>query len=1060
MLRAGAVREPGATASTQRARRPADGGRSRYHVVRSHARGGLGEVLVADDTELNRQVALKEILPSHADDPQSRARFVLEAEVTGRLEHPGVVPVYGLGFYADGRPYYAMRFIRGDSLRDAIKAHHEGSTARDPSTRSLALRGLLRRFVDVCNAVAYAHSRGVLHRDLKPGNVMLGPYGETLVVDWGLAKVVGRPDILPSGAEVEATLRPSAGSGVTPTLQGSAHGTPAYMSPEQAAGLVDALGPASDVYSLGVVLYAVLTGQGPFEDRDVETVLWKVMRGEFPRPREVNPRADRALEAVCLKAMALRPEDRHASARDLADDVERWLADEPVSAWREPIPRRVGRWTRRHRTAVVASAAAGLMALAGLSAVLVVKDLDNERLRVAYARERLANIALVAANERERARFDLALEAIRTFHSGVSRDVLLKRAEFTALRGELLAGARTFYDKMVRLLQGQTDRRSKEALADAYTEVGQLVGAIGSKRDALAAYELARALRESLAESPSDRDALAGTLNNIGILLRDTGRPDEALATFNESLRIEEELAAARPSEPSYRERLGRFLNNVGLLHRTAGRYDAARTALERSRSIREALVAGRPDSAPYRNDLAVSLINLGGLYLQAGRTADAREAWVRARDVFESLVREAPDNAGYRNMLAVVLNNAADVDRSTGHPLEALAAWGRARDLFQSLARDFPTDTGYRVRLAGCKLNRGVLLAEMDRRSEALAAYDEARGDYEALARDDPSAPGYRQDLALCLNNRGALSQELGRHVEARVAFERALAIRSDLVRSQPTSVSYRNDLAVTTNGLGKTLDSSGRTDEALEAFRSAGDMWEDLLREQPGVPEFRDRLAQSHNNASQVHDAAGRTAEAVAAETRARDLWEKLTDDQPTVPTYRDRLVSCQERLSRLLLKAGRPEEAVAGLERVCRSLAADASTRRDDADAILRLAAALRQLGATRELAGRPTDAAAAYRRCVSVRESLPELPPDALVDQARAHTRLGALAADAAQAGVAFDLALCDLRKAAQDGFRHLEEVAHGPDFAPLRAGPGFSLLMLDLAMPTDPFAPTP
>src|SRR5262249_7865960 len=165
----------------------------RFRILRPHAKGGLGEVFVALDSELNREVALKEIQPRFADHPEARTRFLLEAEITGGLAHPGIVPVYGLGHYADGRPFYAMRFIQGDSLQDAITRLHQAEVPdRDPGERTLALRGLLGRFIDVCEAVAYAHSRGVLHRDLKPGNVMLGKFGETLVVDWGLAKTVGQ----------------------------------------------------------------------------------------------------------------------------------------------------------------------------------------------------------------------------------------------------------------------------------------------------------------------------------------------------------------------------------------------------------------------------------------------------------------------------------------------------------------------------------------------------------------------------------------------------------------------------------------------------------------------------------------------------------------------------------------------------------------------------------------------------------------------------------------------------------------------------------------------------
>jgi WD40 repeat protein/tRNA A-37 threonylcarbamoyl transferase component Bud32 len=391
----------------------------RFRVLRPHAKGGLGAVYVALDTELHREVALKQILESYADDQTSRSRFLLEAEITGGLEHPGIVPVYGLGAYADGRPYYAMRFIRGDSLKEAIEQFHADAALKaDAGRRSLELRKLLRRFIDICNAIDYAHSRGVLHRDIKPGNIIVGKYGETLVVDWGLAKAMGRSD---PGSD-ERTLRPSSGSSSAETLPGSALGTPAYMSPEQAEGDLERLGPRSDVYSLGATLYCLLTGRAPFTDGDINAVLRAVRQGELRPPRQVDPTVDRALEAVCLKAMAWRPEDRYDSCRELAEEIERWMADEPVTAWREPVSVRARRWLKRFRTAVAAAAATLVAGVVGLSAVAVVQSGANSALET-------KNLQLTAANaattQREQEARDQAELANRRLY--VSRMYLVQR---------------------------------------------------------------------------------------------------------------------------------------------------------------------------------------------------------------------------------------------------------------------------------------------------------------------------------------------------------------------------------------------------------------------------------------------------------------------------------------------------------------------------------------------------------------------------------------------------------------------------------------------------------
>jgi serine/threonine protein kinase len=308
----------------------------RFRVLRLHARGGLGAVFVALDTELHREVALKQILDSHATDETTRGRFLVEAEITGGLEHPGIVPVYGLGTDGDGRPYYAMRFIRGESLKEAIARFHDIDPVIDHLNWSRELNRLLGRFLDVCHAVGYAHDRGILHRDLKPSNIMLGRYGETLVVDWGLAKVIGRRGELSSAGE--ATLRPISAADSTPTLVGLAVGTPAYMSPEQTYGYIDTLSPASDIYSLGAILFQILTGQPPFDGGGNHgEVLDKIRRGDFPPPRSLSPQVPPVLETICLRAMALAPADRFAAAAGLIDEIENWMADEPIQSYRSAV---------------------------------------------------------------------------------------------------------------------------------------------------------------------------------------------------------------------------------------------------------------------------------------------------------------------------------------------------------------------------------------------------------------------------------------------------------------------------------------------------------------------------------------------------------------------------------------------------------------------------------------------------------------------------------------------------------------------------------------------------
>lgn len=305
-----------------------DGGRAelkaettgpRYSLNNLHAAGGIGEIWLARDLALDRDVAVKKLQTQRAPSELTKVRFLREARITGQLDHPGVVPVYEIcQDEATGLPYYTMRFLRGRTLTEAVRDYHSERRDRGPQLKSLL--GLLNAFDIICNTVAYAHSKGIIHRDLKCENVILGDYGEVVVIDWGLAKQYGRVEVVAEDVDLEA-VRPAE------TVAGHILGTPAYMAPEQAAGETDAIGPATDVYGLSAILYEILCGQPPFTGTSTIEVLKQVRSATPAKPSEVAPGIPAALEQICLTGLAKAPGERHASADRLAKVVRAWVSE-------------------------------------------------------------------------------------------------------------------------------------------------------------------------------------------------------------------------------------------------------------------------------------------------------------------------------------------------------------------------------------------------------------------------------------------------------------------------------------------------------------------------------------------------------------------------------------------------------------------------------------------------------------------------------------------------------------------------------------------------------------
>jgi len=359
----------------------------RFPVVQFHDQGGLGWIYLAKDRELGRIVALKCLQPEPATDPEARKRFVREAEITARLEHPGVVPIYGLGGLPQQEsPSYAMRFVQGETLRTVIRDFHVSHSKQDWS--SLDGIRILRSFVTVCETIAYAHSKNVIHRDLKSSNVMIGAFGETLVLDWGLAKLLTDPEDPSSdlAQRTSGTLKPQLGP-LGATLSGATLGTVGFMSPEQARGDWANVKPASDIFSLGAILYQILTNQAPYQG---DGALASARDCAHLPPKAIAPSTPKPLAAVCMKAMQADPSQRYNTALELKNDIELYLADEPVSARRESIYERLQRTLRRHRVAVQMGGLMALLTIVMLSAFLSFAAKKNDELKTAYEKEEAA----------------------------------------------------------------------------------------------------------------------------------------------------------------------------------------------------------------------------------------------------------------------------------------------------------------------------------------------------------------------------------------------------------------------------------------------------------------------------------------------------------------------------------------------------------------------------------------------------------------------------------------------------------------------------------------------
>lgn len=754
-------------------------GSARFRVLRPHARGGLGEVFVATDDELHRTVALKQIRDPHADNIESRARFIVEAEITGALEHPGIVPIYGLGNYADGRPYYAMRFIRGDTLKDALENYHVDRKKGRADGDVLKLRGLLGRFIDVCDAIEYAHCRGILHRDLKPGNIMLGRFGETLVVDWGLARTLDSTETQSTITD-EGLVHPTLCTSTEKTLMGSAVGTPQYMSPEQAAGRLDILGPRSDVYSLGATLFCVLTGEPPVDGENIGEMLQKVQRGDIKSLRELNPSLDKGLIAICHRALAVDPANRYSRAAELAADIQCWLADEPTTALPDTLWTKTGRWTRRNQSLVTAVAAASAIAIVLLSVGLWVISAAHERESRAHKQ----------AEESFRA----ARTTVDRYFTLVSEDTLLNQPGLQPLRRELLTDALNYYQAFLK--EHAEDKSLKADLAQASQNLGRIQEELGELDQSMTFYDRAAAAqRVAIDSTPGDlkaTEALSDTLTAAGRVQQKLQAFEKSAQFNSEAMKLREAMVAADGGNMEYQRKLANTHMNAGLLSLRQGQLEPAEQSMRRAQAIRSAC-KDKPNARLMRRDYAKGHYNLGLLAVQRNDADGAQKAFQDAASILEPLVEQQPLDLEQKWLLATCFRLIGDSIAGGDDPALCISYYQRALTPLLALANRNPEVIEYQSALAGLYMNlanvqKGVTLsAALDSLNSAIALLE--------VLNKTKTTPAQQRDLAVALRTRAELSEK-DADATARLDLEKSIEIFKSLVAAHPDRGEFAQEL------------------------------------------------------------------------------------------------------------------------------------------------------------------------------------------------------------------------------------------------------------------------
>lgn len=777
--------------------------KDRYSFIEEYARGGMGRVLLVHDTHIGRDIALKELLPERTGSgaagttPQTNpilARFVQEARITGQLEHPAIVPVYELGYRADGTLYYTMKLVRGKTLALALK---ECTGLRDRL-------GLLTHFVNLCQAIAYAHSRKVIHRDVKPGNVMLGEFGETVVIDWGLAKIKGRQDDARDAmSETIEVFRLGDEHEAAKTQQGLAMGTPAYMAPEQARGDLDNVGERSDVYALGAVLYELLTGRPPFAGKSSREIIEQVLTQDPVTIEAVEKDAAPELAAICRRAMQREPKDRYATAKELAEEVSRFLSGALVATYDYSTKEQVQRFVKRYR-AILATAAAGLIFVFAIGIVYNLRLLSaNARLKESAAQEMAARLEADDARKETSAALLLAEEnfkvaglAIERLFTDVSDSEFLAAPGASPVRNKLLRGSLAYYQQLADTLSTKAPSpQMQQDLAEAYLRLGGVAHSVGEDDEALRSYTDAQTFLATLVEDHPDNLDYVGlqarALHELAKLQQDQGQLDDAMRSNQHALELRQGLTELDPDNIAYKRELADSYNNLAVLYKSQGDLPLAAQYSQLALDEHEQFVLANPDDEGLRTAYAVSLRNHGLLKAEEELTYEALDSFMKALKIQNDVVAKSPGDPDALEVQARTQADVADLHYEEDRYDEAERWIGDAVISFQRLSTIYPAMIEYQIDLAGGLTTQGLVFQKLERLDDALEPINTALDIRKRISEQYPDLD-LRASLAHSYFNLGLLQIDLGKPEESLESFNEALRLHHQLLQQDPNSVQH----------------------------------------------------------------------------------------------------------------------------------------------------------------------------------------------------------------------------------------------------------------------------